>query len=87
MLTVYSKDSCPFCEQAKNLLAMKKIAFEIIKIDEDVEAREFIMSEGHRTVPQIYRDGKLFVAGGFQGLKKLTNKQLTEMLGETIASN
>ncbi len=87
MLTVYSKDSCPFCEQAKNLLTIKKIAFEVIKIDEDVDAREFIMSEGHRTVPQIYQDGKLFVAGGFQGLKKLTNEQLTEMTGETIASN
>lgn len=87
MLTVYSKDSCPFCEQAKNLLTIKKIAFEVIKIDENVDAREFIMSEGHRTVPQIYQDGKLFVAGGFQGLKKLTNEQLTEMIGETIASN
>ena len=87
MLTVYSKDSCPFCEQAKNLLTIKKISFEVIKIDEDVDAREFIMSEGHRTVPQIYQDGKLFVAGGFQGLKKLTNEQLTEMTGETIASN
>ena len=87
MLTVYSKDSCPFCEQAKNLLTIKKIAFEVIKIDENVDAREFIMSEGHRTVPQIYHDGKLFVAGGFQGLKKLTNEQLTEMTGETIASN
>ena len=87
MLTVYSKDSCPFCEQAKNLLTIKKIAFEVIKIDENVDAREFIMSEGHRTVPQIYQDGKLFVAGGFQGLEKLTNEQLTEMLGETIASN
>ncbi len=87
MLTVYSKDSCPFCEQAKNLLTIKKIAFEVIKIDENVDAREFIMSEGHRTVPQIYQDGKLFVAGGFQGLKKLTNEQLTEMLGDVNVSN
>lgn len=85
MLTVYSKDSCPFCEQAKNLLTMKKIAYEVIKIDEDLDAREFIMSEGHRTVPQIYQDGKLFVSGGYQGLQKLTNEQLTEMLGETNA--
>ena len=45
------------------------------------------MSEGHRTVPQIYQDGKLFVAGGFQGLKKLTNEQLTEMLGDVNVSN
>jgi hypothetical protein len=38
-------------------------------------------------VPQIYRDGKLFVEGGFQGLAKLTDEQLNEMLGETSASN
>jgi glutaredoxin 3 len=87
MLTVYSKDSCPFCEQAKNLLTMKKIAFEVIRIDEDLDAREFIMSQGHRTVPQIYQDGKLFVSGGYQGLQKLTNEQLNEMLGEISASN
>ena len=87
MLTVYSKNNCPFCEQAKNLLTTKKIAFEVIKIDEDVDAREFIMTEGHRTVPQIYQNGKLFVSGGFHGLKKLTDEQLNEMLGETSASN
>jgi len=38
------------------------------------------MSEGHRTVPQIYQDGKLFVEGGFQGLSKLTEDQLKEKL-------
>jgi glutaredoxin len=84
MLTVYSKDSCPFCEQAKNLLTMKKIAFEVIRVDEDLDAREFIMSEGHRTVPQIYQDGKLFVSGGYQGLQKLTNEQLIEMTSLSI---
>jgi glutaredoxin 3 len=87
MLTVYSKNNCPFCEQAKNLLTTKKIAFEVIKIDEDDVAREWLLEQRHRTVPQIYRDGKLFVEGGFQGLKKLTDEQLNEMLGETSASN
>ena len=87
MLTVYSKNNCPFCEQAKNLLTTKKIAFEVIEIDEDDVAREWLLEQRHRTVPQIYRDGKLFVEGGFQGLKKLTDEQLNEMLGETSASN
>ena len=32
---------------------------------------QFILSEGHRTMPQIYKDGKLFVEGGFQGLQGL----------------
>lgn len=70
MLTVYSKNNCPFCVQAKSLLQLKGIEYEEIKIDESSEAREFIVGEGHRTVPQIYKDGKLLVEGGFQGLKK-----------------
>lgn len=70
MITVYSKNNCPYCVQAKSLLELKGVAFEEIKIDEDSEAREFVLGEGHRTVPQIYQDGKLLVEGGFQGLKK-----------------
>ena len=80
MLTVYSKNNCPFCVQAKNLLTSKKIEFNEIKIDEDIEAKEFILEQGHRTVPQIYLNGKLFVEGGFQGLSKLTEDQLKEKL-------
>jgi glutaredoxin 3 len=70
MITVYSKNQCPYCDQAKALLKSRDIVFEEIKIDENSEAREFIVGEGHRTVPQIYQDGKLLVAGGFQGLAK-----------------
>jgi glutaredoxin 3 len=80
MLTVYSKNHCPFCDQAKALLKSKDIPFEEVKIDESTEAREFIMAEGHRTVPQIYKDGKLFVEGGFTGLAKLTESQIKERL-------
>ena len=78
MLTVYSKNNCPFCVQAKNLLTLKNIEFEEIKIDETPEAREFVLAEGHRTVPQIYKDGVLFVQGGYQGLSKLTEEELKE---------
>ena len=80
MLTVYSKANCPFCDQAKNLLKLKNIAYEEIRVDQIPEAREFIMAEGHRTVPQIYKDGKVCVEGGFQGLSKLTEEQLKEKL-------
>jgi glutaredoxin 3 len=70
MITVYSKNNCPFCVQAKSLLQLKGVSFEEVKIDEVPDAREFVLAEGHRTVPQIYKDGKLLVEGGFQGLKK-----------------
>ena len=81
MLTVYSKNNCPFCVQAKNLLQLKGIEYEEIKIDENPEAREFVLAEGHRTVPQIYKDGTLFVQGGYQGLSKLTESELKEKAG------
>ena len=84
MLTVYSKANCPFCDQAKNLLKLKNIQYEEIRVDQVPEAREFIMAEGHRTVPQIYKDGKVFVEGGFQGLSKLTEDQIKEKINATI---
>jgi glutaredoxin 3 len=67
MITVYSKNHCPFCDQAKALLTKWEIPFDEVKIDQDTSAREFIVSEGHRTVPQIYNGDKLVVDGGFQG--------------------
>jgi len=70
MITVYSKNNCPFCDQAKNLLKLKGIDYTEIKIDENAVAREFVLSRGHRTVPQIYQNGMLLVEGGFQGLQR-----------------
>ena len=78
---VWSKDYCPYCDQAKNLLKIKGIEYEEVKIDEVPEAREFVLSEGHRTVPQIYKDGVLFVQGGYQGLSRLTESELKEKAG------
>ena len=81
MITVYSKNNCPYCVQAKNLLQLKGIVFEEVKIDEDSEAREFVLGEGHRTVPQIYQHGKLLVEGGFQGLKKQPEEFFQQLKG------
>jgi glutaredoxin 3 len=81
MLTVYSKNNCPFCVKAKHLLETKGIAFEEVKIDETPAAREFVVAEGHRTVPQIYKDGKLLVEGGYAGLEKQSEEFFTQLKG------
>jgi glutaredoxin len=81
MLTVYSKNNCPFCVKAKHLLETKGIAFEEVKIDEVDEARNFLLAEKHRTVPQIYKDGKLLVEGGYQGLEKQSEEFFTQLKG------
>ena len=82
LLTVYSKNRCPYCDQAKALLKNKGIKFEEIRIDEmcNAGAREFITEQGHRTVPQIYFQGKLFVEGGFQGLSKMAEADIRERM-------
>jgi glutaredoxin 3 len=81
MITVYSKNNCPYCVQAKNLLTSKGVTFQEVKIDEDASAKEFIVAEGHRTVPQIYQDGKLLVEGGFTGLAKQTSEFFQTLKG------
>jgi len=81
MITVYSKNNCAFCVQAKNLLASKGIEFQEVKIDENTDARDFILAEGHRTVPQIYQDNKLLVEGGFNGLRKQSEEFFQTLKG------
>ena len=80
MLTVYSKNHCPFCDQAKALLKKKNIAFEEVKIDENADARQFILEAGHRTVPQIYKGTQVFVEGGYNGLAKLNDEEIKKRL-------
>jgi glutaredoxin len=88
MLTIYSKNNCPFCVMAKDYLQSKNINFREINIEQDTEAREFIQRQGLRTVPQIFMDGKIFVEGGWTGLSRMTTEDiLNEMeLRDSLAS-
>lgn len=79
MIKVYSKKNCVFCDRAKTLLDQKEIPFHEIKVDEDESAKEFIVEQGHRTVPQIYFDDELLVEGGYQGLVKLTEDDFQKL--------
>jgi glutaredoxin len=81
MITVYSKNNCPYCVQAKNLLTLKGINYTEIKIDENADAKEFVVGEGHRTVPQIYQDDKLLVEGGYQGLVRQSEEFFQTLKG------
>lgn len=76
MLTLYSKNLCSNCVQAKNFLQSKNINFREINIEQDAEAREFIVQQGLRTMPQIFMDGKIFVEGGWAGLSKMSAEDI-----------
>ena len=67
MITVYSKSNCPFCDRAKALLESKDIPFKTVMMEDNPDAREYLMDQGLRSVPQLFNDGVL-MAGGYQGL-------------------
>ena len=71
MITVYSKAGCGYCDLAKDYLTKNNFEFEEIRIDLDKEKRDWIVEQGHRTVPQIYYKGKVLVAGGGMALSKM----------------
>ena len=70
---VWSKNQCPYCDQAKNLLKMKGIEIEERNISKDWTKEQLLEAvPAARTVPQIFLDGEL--VGGFTELKqRLTN--------------
>ena len=65
---VWSKDDCPYCVQAKNLLSRKGIEFEERKIG-DGWSREQLLEAvpAARSVPQIFIDDNLI--GGYNDLR------------------
>jgi len=66
---VWSKDACPFCDQAKNLLKLKGIEFEERNISTDWTREQLLEAvPDARTVPQIFLDEQLI--GGFTELRK-----------------
>jgi glutaredoxin len=66
---VWSKNQCPYCEQAKALLKIKGIAFEERNIQTDFTKEQLLEAvPTARTVPQIIMDDQLI--GGFTQLQE-----------------
>ena len=66
---VWSKNACPFCDQAKKLLKLKGIEFEERNISTDWTREQLLEAvPDARTVPQIFLDQQLI--GGFTELRK-----------------
>lgn len=69
-ISIYTKDYCPFCTQAKRLLRAKDVEFEEIDVTDDEKLQEEVQRlSGRRTVPQIFIDGE--PVGGFEDLREL----------------
>lgn len=67
---VYSKEQCPYCRMAKDLLSAKKVAFEEIRVDLDADKlEEMLRLSNRRTVPQIFINDQPI--GGYDDLAAL----------------
>jgi glutaredoxin len=65
---VWSKDNCPYCDQAKALLTQRNIAYEERKIGYGYTREELLEAvPTARTVPQIFINNQLI--GGFTELR------------------
>jgi glutaredoxin 3 len=66
---VWSKYNCPYCDQAKALLAQRGIAYEERKIGDGYTREELLEAVPNaRTVPQIFINNQLI--GGFTELRQ-----------------
>ena len=66
---VWSKDQCPYCDQAKALLKSRGIEFEERNVSQDWTREQLLEAVPNaRTVPQIFLDQEL--VGGFNELRQ-----------------
>lgn len=69
-ITVYTKESCPFCVRAKRLLERKAVPFEEIRVEGDDALRAWLVERtGQMTVPQIFAGDRPL--GGYSDLDAL----------------
>jgi len=81
MITVYGRPQCPFCDQAKALLENRGVAYEYIDITQDLEARQMLVDDGFRSVPQIYK-GTTHIPGGYQGLAGMSEEEFNTKVAQ-----
>ncbi|MDD5376878.1 MAG: glutaredoxin 3 [Candidatus Gracilibacteria bacterium] len=73
MVTIYSKDSCPYCVMAKNLLKNLNIPFKEIDITRSPEIMDELVKKSRMmTVPQIFVGDKCL--GGYDSINALHKK-------------
>jgi glutaredoxin 3 len=79
-VVIYTKEGCPYCKDAKELLSKKGIKYqEIANVDENPDKlAEMIELSGQRSVPQIFINEKSI--GGFDNLSKLATSGKLDIL-------
>ena len=73
MITIYTKDYCPYCIKAKSLLSSIGATFEEVDITNSPDTiMELVKKSGMRTVPQIFVWDECL--GGYDAIAALQEK-------------
>lgn len=80
-VVMYVKDTCPYCQNAKELFNSLGVTYEVIDVIKHPELREEAIKKYHwRTVPLILVDDELL--GGYDDVAALHEKgELLPKLG------
>lgn len=71
---VYTKDNCPYCVKAKQLLSIKNVAYNEVVIGQDIIREDFMsLFPDVRTVPLIIIDN--VKVGGYDQLREYFDNQ------------
>jgi glutaredoxin-like YruB-family protein len=61
-VTIYTSETCPFCDKAKEFLKKNNIKFKEVNVKHDREAAEdMVRRSGYMLVPVIEIDGKFII--------------------------
>ncbi|MBE6053724.1 MAG: glutaredoxin family protein [Clostridium sartagoforme] len=75
MVKVYSTNSCPWCVKAKNYLNSVGVTFEELNVQEDMAARDEMISKSKQMgVPVLDIDGTVIVGFDKNAIDKALNK-------------
>ena len=79
MYTIYSKPSCSYCLQAKQLLETKQLPFVYKQLGADYDLDELMkLAPNTKSFPQIFivdENGDKELIGGFNNLVEYLNQQ------------
>ena len=74
MYTIYSKPSCGYCSQAKDLLTMEQLPFEYKQLGTHYNLDELMtLAPNAKSFPQVFEDGVLI--GGYTELVEHLKQQ------------
>jgi glutaredoxin 3 len=78
-VVIYTKEGCPYCKMAKELLTEKGFKYQVIAVDNNpAKLAEMVELSGQRSVPQIFINNKPI--GGYNELSQLTSDELNTLL-------